>query len=184
MQRTEPAGQRPAQLTDHSVHDIRVARAQPGDIVSLQAAAEASWRATYGDLFTAEFIDHFLARAYSAESLERAFQNRRTYFVVAKVAGEVVAFSQVGPPSHVEDAPPACGELYRLYVRSEWQRRGLGRRLLGVVEDWLAGQRYARYGCYVHARNEQGKAFYWQMGFNRLSRRDLEDEWYLIKELG
>lgn len=59
----------------------------------------------------------------------------------------------------------------------------MGRQLLGVAEDWLAAQGYMRYGCYVHAHNERGKAFYWQMGFNRRPLRDLEDEWYLVKEL-
>lgn len=146
-----------------------------------------SWRATYQAIFEPELIERFLAHAYSTASLERAFQDTRTHFLVAKsgaeIEAEVAAFCQVGPPSHPEGAPPACGELYRLYVRPNHQRRGLGRQLLGIAEDWLGAQGYARYGCYVHAHNERGKAFYWQMGFNHRSLRDLDDEWYLVKEL-
>ncbi len=164
-----------------------ITRAQPHDIPSLQEAANVSWRATYQAIFEPELIERFLAHAYSTASLERAFQDTRTHFLVAKsgaeIEAEVAAFCQVGPPSHPEGAPPACGELYRLYVRPNHQRRGLGRQLLGIAEDWLGAQGYARYGCYVHAHNERGKAFYWQMGFNHRSLRDLDDEWYLVKEL-
>lgn len=167
--------------------DYWITLAQPHDIPSLQEAAAASWRAAYRDIFDEEFVERFLAQAYNAASLERAFQDPRTHFLVAKnsaeAGAEVVAFCQVGPPSHPEGAPPACGELYRLYVRPNYQRQGIGRRLLGVAEDWLAAQGYERYGCYVHARNQRGKAFYWQMGFNHRPLRDLHDEWYLVKEL-
>jgi ribosomal protein S18 acetylase RimI-like enzyme len=187
MQQIRPAGQEPAQPSNH----YRMAIAQPSDIPSLQEAAGVSWRATYAGIFTPEFIDRFLAQAYSTESLERALHNPRTQFVVAKQgaagSGEesetVIGFCQAGPPSHAEHAPPQGGELYRLYVRPEWQRRGIGSRLLLGAEAWLAVQGYVRYGVYVHARNEQGKAFYWQMGFDRLRSGDLDDEWYLVKEL-
>jgi len=183
MQRSHSAGMSPA---SHE-NGYWISLAQPGDIPSLQEAASVSWRATYQAIFDPEFIERFLAQAYSAASLERAFQDARTHFLVARIhAGpeaDVLAFCQVGPPSQPEGAPPACGELYRLYVRPDYQRCGIGRRLLGVAEDWLAGQAYLRYGCYVHARNERGKAFYWQMGFNRRPLHDLEDEWYLVKEL-
>jgi len=183
MQRSHSAGS----LSAFEDDGYWVGLAQPSDIPSLQEAAAVSWRATYRDIFEPEFVERFLAHAYSAVGLERAFQDSRTHFLVVRNGrergAEVAAFCQVGPPSHPEDAPPSCGELYRLYVRPNHQRRGLGRRLLCIVEDWLAAQGYARYGCYVHARNERGKAFYWQMGFNRRPLHDLEDEWYLVKEL-
>jgi ribosomal protein S18 acetylase RimI-like enzyme len=183
MQRSHSAGMPPASHED----GYWISLAQPHDIASLQEAAAVSWRATYETIFEPEFIERFLAHAYSAASLERAFQDARTHFLVAKLSAarnaEVMAFCQVGPPSHPEDVPPACGELYRLYVRPVYQRRGIGRQLLGIAEDWLAAQGYLRYGCYVHAHNERGKAFYWQMGFDRRPLRNMEDEWYLVKEL-
>jgi hypothetical protein len=174
-----PAGQTPA--TQLNGYEIAVARLE--DVPAVQAVAGETWRTAYRDIFAPEFIERFLARAYGAEHLERAFQDARTRFVVARVAGEVVGFGQVGPPSHPEDAPPDCGELYRLYILPTWQRRGIGRGLLGLTEIWLADQGYVRYGCYVHARNAAARAFYWQVGFNRVPSRDLDDEWYLVKNL-
>jgi GNAT superfamily N-acetyltransferase len=182
MQQIRPAGHGPAPLSG----GFRIALAQAGDIPSLQEAAGASWRATYNGIFTPEFIERFLAQAYSPESLERALQNSRTQFLVAKAedqSAEVIGYCQVGPPSHVERAPAGCGELYRLYIRPEWQRQGIGSRLLAEVEAWLAERGYERYGAYVHAANEQGKAFYARRGFARHPQGDLDDEWYLVKEI-
>jgi diamine N-acetyltransferase len=180
MQKTQPVGNPPTEPAE----DVRIEVARVEDIPSLQVAAANCWWATYADIFTNEFIQRFLTRAYSVESMERALTNRRTHFIVAKREDEVVAFSQTGPPTHPHEALPGCGELYRLYVTPTWQRRGLGRRLLADVEGWLSAQGFARYGCYVHARNDRAKLFYAQFNFTRLPERDLDDEWYLVKELG
>ena len=196
MRLIQPDGTEPRFPGDQT-NSYYVASAELRDIPSLQEAAGVSWRATYGGIFTPQFIEHFLAQAYSAEGLARALQSPRSHFLVARAMtpGEgrqdeqqngqpVIAFCQVGPPSHADQAPPACGELYRLYVRPEWQRRGIGSRLLAEAEVWLSRQGYARYGAYVHAANEVGKAFYRRQGFVRRPEADLDDEWYLVKEMG
>ena len=163
--------------------------AQGEDIVALQVAAEASWRATYASIFTPDFITRFLARAYSVESLRRTIQSPNSCFLVVKCEtaqckATVLGFGQVGSGQPRRDGKPvAPAELYRLYVVPSQQRQGLGSRLLAELEAWLLAQGYDHYACYVHARNELGKAFYQRQGFVHTPASDFEDEWYMVKGL-
>ena len=67
------------------------------DIPAIQQVARASWSATYGEIYAAEFIDDFLGRAYSTESLKRSIDAADAaatgHFLVAERDGELVAMS-------------------------------------------------------------------------------------------
>jgi diamine N-acetyltransferase len=158
--------------------------AQPGDIAALQATAAASWWATYRDLLSATFIEDFLARAYSKPRLMMQIVDARTRFLVVKSGDDLIGFGQVGPTMPRRDpAPVAPADLYRLYLLPAWQRRGIGSRLLAELEAWLRQQAYPYYGAYVHERNEPAKSFYARQGFTHRPECDIQDEWYMVKQL-
>jgi hypothetical protein len=46
--------------------------AQVADIPAIQCVAAASWHATYGQIFSREFIERWMANAYSTEALQQA----------------------------------------------------------------------------------------------------------------
>lgn len=161
---------------------IRVAR--QADLPAIQTTAAASWRATYGTYMQPTFIENFLARAYSLDVLGLHVSDPKSRFLVVEAGSEVVGFGQVGPAlPRRDDAPVAPADLFRLYLLPDWQRRGIGRVLLGKLEGWLRAQGYSRYGAYVHVRNEPAKSFYQSRGFIHVPDCDVHDEWYLIKEL-
>jgi GNAT superfamily N-acetyltransferase len=82
-----------------------------------------------------------------------------------------------------DNAPVAPADLYRLYLLPTWQRQGIGSRLLVELEAWLRSQGYLLYGAYVHERNEPAKEFYACQGFVHKPECDIQDEWYLVKQL-
>lgn len=155
-----------------------IQEAQEQDIPTLQVAAAGSWRATYEHIFQTDFIDQFLARAYSAEALRHSITSERTLFLVAKEGEQVVGFSEVG-----ESQQNAEFVLFRIYLLPACWGRGIGGRLLEVAEKWLQERGATDYFCYVHCQNEVGKAFYQKAGFVHLPERDREDEWYMWKPL-
>jgi GNAT superfamily N-acetyltransferase len=156
---------------------VTIEPAQGVDIAGIQAVAAASWHATYGSIFTREFIERWLANAYDAEALQRAIGWDRSTFLVAKADDQVVGFCQAGKGRDQGFL------LYRLYLASTHWRQGIGSQLIGAAERWFQGRGATGYACYVHSQNEVGKAFYQKAGFIHEPAHDHDDEWYLWKSL-
>jgi GNAT superfamily N-acetyltransferase len=155
---------------------VEIAQATEADIPGIQLAAAESWRAAYTGIFTPDFIEAFVGRAYSTESLRRVLHSSRSIFAVAREEGEVVGFSHAG-------YGPRNAELYRIYLRPAWWGSGAGELLLRRTEEWLRAEGYAGYGCYVHSRNQVGRRFYSKQGFRHLPDLDEGDNLYLWKDL-
>ena len=165
---------------------ITIAAAQAEDVPALQSTASASWWATYGSYLSASFIQSFLERAYSTSRLLAHLSDPQSYFAVVKSGETLIGFGQVGPTMPRRDKVPAApADLYRLYLLPEWQRKGIGSKLLAELEAWLRRQGYPTYGAYVHERNEPAQQFYLRHGFTRRPECDLheQNEWYLVKQL-
>ena len=148
-----------------------------GDIAGIQAAARASWHAAYGEIFSADSIDAFLASAYSRISLRAALANRRSTFLVALHDGRVLGYSQFGDRG-------AGPEMFRLYVDPRWWGQGIGRRLLSHAEMQFGALGVKRYFLTLHRRNDRAKQFYTSHGFVHHEPRDRDDELFMIKVLG
>jgi L-amino acid N-acyltransferase YncA len=99
-----------------------------------------SWRAKYSGIMPEDFL-----AAMSHEDFEVRWHGwlggesgvRATLWVVESSAGKVVGFAS-GGPRRDESYPRYESELYTVYPSSRHQRRGLGRRLLGMVAGGLS----------------------------------------------
>lgn len=148
---------------------------------SIQVAAQASWRKTYAAIFDEAFIERFLARNYSLESLIRAINSTHSTFLVACDQDQVLGFCQFGPP--ITDDCKDRDELYRLYVHPDHWRSGIGAGLLAMMESQILAGGLHEVFCYVHSRNRIGAGFYLKNGFLHDSSRDKDEEWYMVKAL-
>ncbi len=150
--------------------------AQECDIAGIQRAAFESWHATYAEIFSLERIASFLRQGYSTDGLREALRGEGSTFMVAKEADRVVGFEEWGVGT---DGP----ELFRLYIVPSHWRRGLGSRLLELMEQEWRARGVGRYCCLVHELNGPGQAFYLGHGFARDESKDRDDHWYLSKPL-
>ena len=155
---------------------VVIATATEDDIAGIQLAAAESWRAAYAGIFSPDFIEAFVGRAYSSESLRRVIHSTQSIFVVARTEGEVIGFSHAGFGRR-------GAELYRIYLRPAWWGSGVGDLLLAQTETWLRDEGYPGYGCYVHRRNSVGQRFYAKHNFIRVPAHDEDDNEYLWKTL-
>lgn len=146
------------------------------DIPGIQLTAAESWRAAYAGIYTPDFIEAFVGRAYSSESLRRVIHSTHSVFVVAREEGVVVGFSHAG-------VAPRNPELYRIYLRPAYWGTGIGERLLAQTEAWLREEGHTGYGCVVHKRNAVGRKFYEKQNFRRKPEYDEGEDLYLWKEL-
>ena len=87
-------------------------------------------------------------------------------FVIEGSNGELVGFAKGTPYDH-HDLPDFSGELNKIYLLREYQRQGLGRRLVGHVARRFLTQGVTSMLLFGDARNPSNR-FYEVLGAERL----------------
>jgi GNAT superfamily N-acetyltransferase len=150
-------------------------RADERDAPAIQRVAAESWRATYKGIFTEDLIASFRERNYSIEGLRHSINSPGAVMLVVRDGERIVGFCQFG-----DGRGP---QLYRMYVLPDYWRLGIGGRFVEMMEDEWRRRGVSEYFCFVHGRNEIGKAFYVKHGFVHVPERDAEDEWCMVKRI-
>jgi ribosomal protein S18 acetylase RimI-like enzyme len=130
------------------------------DVPDIATVARHTWNVTYARSVAAHNREQFLDQAYAPQALREAISHGRGWLYVAAQAGTVVGFAQY------RRRYDAQGELVRIYVHPDHQRRGVGRTFLaiGLLAMATAGIGH----CYVsaEANNTAARAFYERFGFH------------------
>ena len=110
----------------------------------------------------------FLDAAHSPAHYARVAADPAFALWIAEVDGRAVGYAEAGRCliSHPE-VTPGCGELQRLYVRSEVQGAGLGRRLLDLALAWLE-RPGRRLWIGVWSQNLGAQRLYARYGFSKV----------------
>lgn len=130
-----------------------IREANAGDIPALTRLHVTTWNATYAPL---------LMRGPSYDVREQqwreAFAKNEAgwfCFVVERPDGELVAFAQANRSDH----PEFGGQLNKIYVFRDYQRMGLGRRLLGHVARRFRDLGINSMWLFGDARNPSSRAW-------------------------
>jgi GNAT superfamily N-acetyltransferase len=146
-----------ASLADAS--GILLRSAAPRDAEAIARVRIDGWRTAYRGLVPAAYLDGMQVDANTAlwDRILSAGPNSASVFVTVR-GDEVVGFAagnKLGEPRYGLDA-----ELTAVYLRREFQRVGIGRRLIAAVVD--AQRAYGATGMIVWllAANKPARAFY------------------------
>lgn len=151
---------------DRPLASIRIARAE--DAGGIARVHVESWRDAYAGLLPDRHLLQLNPERHAigwTRTLARADDRRHT--LVATVDDEVVGFATFGPGR--EGRPNAEGEIYMLYVATDWRERGIGRQLLqaAFVALWEMGNKAASIWCLEE--NHAAIGFYKRLGGERIA---------------
>jgi ribosomal-protein-alanine N-acetyltransferase len=125
--------------------DIAPRLAQPGDAQEMA-------------LMSRDLIESGLGWSWTRTRIARSIANRDTHSIVLCQGVRIIAFAVM-----------FCGDehahLNLLAVRPEYQRRGLGTRMIHWLEDTARAAGIRGVHLEVRARNQQARRFYRRMGF-------------------
>ena len=116
------------------------------------------WRAWH-EAYPGLVKDEYLERLTLEKCGEMAFQWREGV-LVAKDGGRVIGFAGVGDRG---DEDPETGEIFAMYVLSEYYGKGVGRQLMDAALERLKG--YPRICLWVLKENRRAIRFYEKCGF-------------------
>ncbi len=153
---------------------VRPARAEEAEAIA--RVHVETWRSTYAGLVP----DHYLlgmsvqGQSFQWRKLLRriAGGERQAVLVAVTPEGEVIGFGSAGPGRAAgrDRQPPASGEIYTLYVQSDWQGQGAGRALLQGLLAALAAAGHETGYLWVLAENN-ARFFYERVGGRRVAEQ-------------
>lgn len=144
-----------------SVASLIIREATPADIPTLAQLHVTTWNATY-----APMLLNGPPYEIRAKQWRDAFAKQDGSwfsFVVERQNGELVGFAK-GVHSN---QPDYAGELSKIFLLREYQRVGLGRRLMGYVTRRFLSEGVTAIWLFADARNPSC-AFYEALGAHRL----------------
>lgn len=141
---------------------VTVRQAHTGDSAEVGRVHVESWRSSYRGILPQELLD-----GLSAERRAEYWHGRmeedlgsgsaQRVFVAQLDGNGIIGFAAAGPEREPDSGYD--GELYAIYLLEEYERRGIGRRLLSAVSEWLAALGYRSFRVWVLAQNP-ARAFY------------------------
>jgi GNAT superfamily N-acetyltransferase len=163
---------------------IAIRRATPDDAPAIARVRIDCWRQTYRGLIPDAYLDGMDVDDSIAlwERVLTAADAGRANVFVADNGGDVVGFAAghgLAEPRHGLDA-----ELTAVYIRREFQRGGIGRRLVAAVAG--AQRDCGAHGLivWVIAGNKNARAFYEQLGGVLLVQQPFEWDGVPLVEAG
>jgi len=143
---------------------VSIERANIEDVPEIKRVLSETWIATYSPLLSQATINTVTSVWHSPNQLAVEIQNPHIFFGVAKIAdGTIAGLTTVG--QRTDDTIM----LSRLYVHPQYQRHGIGSKLLHAGIAAFPPARIIL--LEVEEHNQQAYAFYLRHGF-----RDMESK--------
>ena len=115
-----------------------------------------SWHDAYPGLVDQEYLD-----AFTLEKCEKIAYSWPTNLIVAKHEDRVIGFVGYGDRG---DEAPDTGEIFALYVLSEYYGKTVAQQLMKAALEQL--KNYSRICLWVLKENERAIRFYQKCGFS------------------
>jgi len=159
----------------------RVRAAEMRDADAIARVVVDTWRTHYRGIVSDEYLS-----SLSYDNRQRfwgaALQDpSQSVFVAEDEPGNVIGFAACGPARELKE--PFAGELYAIYVLQDFQRKGIGRRLVLSAARDLKGRGYDSMLVWVLEANPSWR-FYERLGGEKVSVKDAVVGGETLRELG
>ena len=143
---------------------MRIRPANPADAGPMSKVHVDTWRTAYAGIVPAGHLAGLSYRNRGArwEQILTADRPAESNFVAETGDGDIVGLAGGGPER--EGNPTHRGELYGIYLLEAYQRKGLGRRLVSAMAQWLLSDGFSSMLVWVLADNHPACRFYESLG--------------------
>jgi ribosomal protein S18 acetylase RimI-like enzyme len=156
-----------------------VRRANKEDIEALAHIHVQGWKAAYGGIVDQDYLDS-MNEDYHLEKWKEWIEGDLSSTLMAfdndnNPAG-FVSYGRLRtpPPGMSPIRPLYSGEIYAIYILSDYWRQGLGKLLLQEAAKGLAEMKHKSMCLWVLKKNSRAVGFYKKMGGERCGKKDIE----------
>lgn len=152
---------------------MRIRSATKSDAVQIAEVHVNSWRTTYKKIVPDSYLNNLSVKKRTL-TWEKQLEEGNTsskVFVAVNELGNIVGFVS-GGPNRLESMP-YDSEIYAIYLLEEYQRRGIGERLISSITSFLTDQGYK--STYLWAlEDNRYRSFYEKLGGIPSGREEIE----------
>jgi diamine N-acetyltransferase len=146
--------------------NIKIKPCNLEDLRTLQEISYVTFNETFKDQNSPENMNAYLERAFSTAQLEKELTNSSSQFFFVFVNNEVAGYLKINiNDAQSEEMGDDSLEIERIYIRSTYQKHGLGKYLLNQAFEMANELNKKKIWLGVWEKNEKAIAFYKKMGF-------------------
>ncbi|PYI53905.1 GNAT family N-acetyltransferase [Paenibacillus flagellatus] len=145
---------------------IEIKRCTLEDLRELQAVGYETFYDTFKRHNSPENMNAYLEQAFNLSQLEKEVSHPSSQFFFVLADREVAGYLKVNTDdAQSEEMGDEALEIERIYIKSQFQKRGLGSYLLTKAMDVARERHKTKVWLGVWEKNENAIAFYRKMGF-------------------
>lgn len=160
------------------------------EVKQLQEISITTFEETFGEQNSSEHMEAYLQKAFNVERLGRELANPDSHFFFALAEDEVAAYLKLNTDgAQSEEMGSDALEIERIYVKSAFQKHGLGRLLLNRALEMAGELGKSKVWLGVWEHNENALSFYKKKGFVQTGAHsfymgdDEQTDLIMVKEL-
>lgn len=142
---------------------MKIYRAKVEEVPEIKKVLSETWVDTYGRTYSQETIQKVTTEWHNPELLASQIQNPDFFFGIAKEDNHIVGLTTV------RKLDEETIMMYRLYVHPDYQRHGIGTKLMEEAIKSFPGAKKLR--IEVEEQNQKGISFYRKQGFKELGKK-------------
>ena len=136
------------------------------DLSRLQEISYETFNETFKEQNSPENMEAYLEKAFNRKQLETELSQRSSQFYFVEIEGETAGYLKVNTDeAQTEEMGDEALEIERIYIRSPFQKQGLGKYLFNKALEVAMEQNKKKIWLGVWEKNEKAIAFYKKMGF-------------------
>ncbi|WP_307336583.1 GNAT family N-acetyltransferase [Metabacillus malikii] len=136
------------------------------EILLLQKISIETFDETFREQNSQENMVAYLEKAFNLQQLKNELSNASSQFYFVYVDEKVAGYVKVNTAdAQTEQMGDEALEIERIYIKSQYQKHGLGKYLLTKAIEIAKKQNKKHIWLGVWERNENALAFYKKMGF-------------------
>jgi len=146
--------------------NITIKRCNHEDLQTLQEISIETFNATFKDQNSPENMTAYLEKAFNVNQLEKELFNTSSEFFFVSVNHEVAGYLKLNTnEAQSEPMGEEALEIERIYIKSEFQKHGLGKILFNRAIEIAREQNKNKIWLGVWEKNDNAIAFYKKLGF-------------------
>ncbi|MEW4286052.1 GNAT family N-acetyltransferase [Priestia koreensis] len=145
---------------------INIKKCTLEDIHKLQEISYETFNETFKHQNSPENMMNYLEKAFNLKQLEKELSNISSQFFFVYFKDEIAGYLKVNTgDAQSEEMGNESLEVERIYIKSSFQKHGLGRYLLNNAIEITRAQNKKNIWLGVWEKNENAVAFYKKLGF-------------------
>ncbi|WP_042150163.1 GNAT family N-acetyltransferase [Paucisalibacillus sp. EB02] len=136
------------------------------DLQSLQEISYETFNDTFKEQNSPENMHAYLERAFNVKQLEKELSNPSSQFYFVFIYDEVAGYLKINvDDAQSEEMDNESLEIERIYIKSKFQKQGLGKLLLNKAIEIAIEHNKKKIWLGVWEKNENAISFYKKIGF-------------------